>query len=336
MHVAPPHLPSAVDTAFIKKGLSAPDRVIVYQNAAQIYWQLANARREGVEVVQVDTESYCVNNTPPLVQQLSYLHWVQFDQELLEFTELETTVRSLLRSLGRFLNLPIEDADKTVRVFMPGDLDLVDVLEKGGLDSTEIEQVFAQVEAEQSACIPGLNLIYLATLSVNHASEEVSHYLKHVVSGGQAPDEYKDRFYYYVLNEAAGFFGSKVINPKRKTDHQGKLRQIVALARNRKGRKSPEEKAASFVLDHLAWQRGRQPHPATAKALKDARVFNAAAHILGYILGDRLYYGLTGGKITKRVIRNLFLAPLDDPGEALSTFLTLWEKVLEVKVPRRI
>ncbi|MCP4678218.1 MAG: ChaN family lipoprotein [Deltaproteobacteria bacterium] len=336
MHVAVPHLPAAVDRAFVSRGMETPNRVIVYQNAEEIYWQLARARREGVEVVKVDAESYCVNNTPPLVQQLSYLHWVRFDQELLEFTELDATVRSLIKNLGRFLNLPFKKAAREVRVLMPGDLDLMDALEEGGLSEMEIEQVLASVEAEESACIPSMGAIYLATLSVNHAAEESAHFLKYSIAGGRAPEDLKDRFYFTILNEAAGFFGSKVINPKRKTDHQGKLRQIVAQARKRKGKKSAEERAAEFVLEHRSWERGNVPGRVSAKALASPAVFNAAAHMLGYMLGDRLYYGLTSGVIVKKVIRDLFVAPLDGPDEALARYLELAEKVRDVKIPRRI
>ncbi len=336
MHVAPAHLPAAVDKSFIKAGLPTPDRVVVYQNAEEIYWQLARARREGVEVVKVDAESYCVNNTPPLVQQLSYLHWVQYDQELLEYTELETTVKSLIRNLGRFLKLPFKKAASEVRVLLPGDLDLMDLLEESDLDEMEIQQFLASVEAEESACIPSLGAIYLATLSVNHAAEEAAHFLKSTVSSGRAPEDFKDRFYFTVLNEAAGFFGSKVINPKRKTDHQGKLRQIAAQARKRRGKQNAEERAAEFALEHLSWERGNSPGRVSARVLAAPAVFNAAAHILGYMLGDRLYYGITSGAIDKKVIRDLFLAPLDDPGKALGTYLELSIKVSSVKIPRRI
>ncbi len=167
MHVAARHLPAAVDREFIKSKIQAPKRVIVFQNAEEIYWQLAEARREGVEVVKIDAESYCVNNTPPLVQQLSYLHWLQFDQELLEYTELEATVRSLIRNLGRFLKLPFKKAASEVRVLMPGDLDLMATLDEGELSAMEKRQILASAEAEESACIPSLQAIYLATLSVN-------------------------------------------------------------------------------------------------------------------------------------------------------------------------
>ncbi len=336
MHVAPPHLPAAVQRSFVHRGMPEPNRVIVYQNAEEIYWKLARRRREGVEVVRVDEESYCVNHTPPVVQQLSYLHWVQFDQDLLDFGELERTLRSLIVSLGKFLRLPVGEEAQKVRVMMPGDLDLLEALEEGKLAEMERRRVLAQVEAEQSAFIPALNLIYLATLSVNHAAEEAAHFVKHAVCGVHPPTNYKDLFYFHVLHEACGFFGSKIINPKRKTDHTGKLRQTVARSRKRKGKRKAQEIAAAFALDHLAWERGGTAPSASARSLARPEVFVAAAHILGYILGDRLYYGLTKGEIPKKTIRRLFLKPLDGPNEALDTYIELSEEVRGVKIPRRI
>ncbi len=337
MHMAPSHLPAAVDESFLRAGMAKPKRVIVYQNAEEIYWQLASEGLEGVEVVKVDKESYCVNNTPPLVQQLSYLHWIRIDEELLEYSELEITVKSLIRNLGRFIGVPFQAAAKAVRVFMPGDLDLMDALKEGGLDDIEKEQVKQSVASEQSACIVPLNIIYLATLSLNHAAEEAAHYLKQSVSNGKTPDDLKDRFYFYTLNEACGFFGSKVINPKRKTDHQGKLRRIVAHGRKKRGGTTAVEKAAKFALAHMAFESGRGPLIAsTVRALANPAVFHAAAHILGYILGDRLYYGLTSGVVTKQRIRQLFTSKLDGPGEALAVYVQLAVDTQLVKIPRRI
>jgi hypothetical protein len=336
MHVAPCHLPAAVDGAFVKRGLPAPERVIVYQNAEEIYWQLARAGREGVEVVKVDDESFCVNNTPPLVQQLSYLHWIQWDSDLLEYEDIESTVRSLVKGLGRYLDLPTGRASSDVRVLMPGDLDIMEVLDSGGLDASGKERILAQIELEESACVPGLNLIYMATLSVNHAAEEASHYVKHVVSRGVEPAELRDAFYFHVLNEACGFFGSKVVNPKRKCDHEGRLRGIVAHARRRGGRHSAAEKAADFSLQHLSWQGGGRPRAGSPKALADPATLAAAAHMLGYILGDRLYYGLTNGFVPKSLVRWLFLAPLDKEREALDVYLYLSEKLRGVRIPTRI
>jgi hypothetical protein len=338
MHLAPSHLPAKVDLAFIQAGLPAPERVIVYQNAEEIYWQLAAEGREEVEVVKVAPDAWCVNNTPPLVQQLSYLHWIHFDSELIEYTELERTVRALVRDLARYLKFDLGAATEEVRVMMVADLELMDALEDSELTENEKRRFIRQVEAEESAYVPALNTIYLATLSVNHAAEEAAHYVKQVASGAREPGDHRDFFYYLVLNEACAFFGSKVVNPKRKADHEGKLRSMTAAARA-KGEWGADEQAARLALEHLAWERGGK---AGAGALKHAAdlaepdVFNAAVHLLGYIVGDKLYYGLTDGVIAKPLIRELFLDPLDAPGQAFSTYLSLVERLREVRIPRRI
>jgi hypothetical protein len=262
---------------------------------------------------------------------------VRFDEELLEYTELASTVRIVIKTIGRFLQVPFSRAAKRVRVLAPVDLDLLKVLEQGDLTDFEQEQILASVESEESACIPSLHMVYLATLSLNHAAEEASHYLKQDISGGTPPDDLKDRFYFYALNEACGFFGAKIMNPKRKAEHLGKLRRIVAGARKRKGKRTPEEKGAEFALAHIAFERGKGTLPKkVANLLRDPKAFNAAAHILGYILGDKLYYGLTSGMLTKKPIRKLFLSPLDAPQEALDMYLSLQEKVSRVVLPRRI
>jgi hypothetical protein len=338
MHVAPSHLPAKVDLAFIRAGLPPPERVIVYQNAEEIYWQLAAAGSEGVEVVQVGQGEYCVNNTPPLVQQLSYLHWIRFDEELIEYTQLESTVRSLIADLARYLGLEAGDAAKRIRVLMPGDLELLDVLDDAGLKERERRQILRRAEAEESVCVPSLGLVYLATLSVNHAAEEAAHYLKHVVSGGLEPEEPRDLFYFIALNEACAFFASKVVNPKRKADHPGRLRAMVAQGRRRRAF-SDDEAAAAAALEHLAWEGGagkRRGRSSPFARIAKPAVFNAAAHLLGYILGDKLYYGLTAGVVQKAAIRDLFRAPLDGDGEALAAYLELSEKLRGVRLPRRI
>ena len=337
MHVAPCHLPAAVERVFVRSKLPAPKKTIIYQNAEEIYWRLAEERLEGVEVVKIDSVSFCINNTPPLVQQLSYLHWIHYDEELLEYTELQNTVKTIIRTIGRFLKIPFQNTISTIKVLTPGDLDLAQCIEDGLLTEYEKEHVLSSVASDESVCIPSLSAIYLSSLSLNHAAEEATHFLKQQISGAVLPNDLKDRFYFYVLNEACGFFGSKIINPKRKTEHQGKLRRIAAAARKRKGKRTPFEKAAEFSLSHINFESQKTPlNLKIFSYIKDPRVFNAAAHILGYILGDRLYYALTSGSISKSSIREMFQSPLDGPGESLDFYLSIKERVSNVSIPNRI
>ncbi|MCU0664182.1 MAG: ChaN family lipoprotein [Myxococcota bacterium] len=335
LHVAPSHLPAAVERAFQRKGLDPPRRVIVHQNSEVIYWQLAAQRRESTEVVQLSDESYCVLNTPPLVEQMSYLHWVRYDEDLLEHTTLDSTVRLFVHTLAEFLVLPLRDSECELRVLGPGDMMLAELL--GSIsDRRRKKRLLLQVEADESVFVPEVRTIYLGTLSVNHAAEEAAHFVKHAVGGGAEPLELRDRFYFHALNEACGFFGSKVINPKRKTDHSGKLRRIAASRGENSGKPTAEQRAAAFALEHLSWERGRgRKHPA-GQLLADPAVFVAAAHMLGYILGDKMYYGLVSGQVQKSLVRELFLCPLDAPYQALEYYLEFSAMLMDVTIPQRI
>ena len=73
-----------------------------------------------------------------------------------------------------------------------------------------------QVASSESYFIPRIPLVYLANLSINHVSEEATHFLKHLCVAAELPTDPIDRFYANTLHEAIGFFGSKVINHKRK------------------------------------------------------------------------------------------------------------------------
>ncbi len=337
MHVAPLHLPFETDRAFIKHGLSVPERVIVYQNAEEIYWQLAKERREGIEVVKVDANIFCVNNTPPLVQQLSYLNWIQSESEVLEHLEAEITIRSLIKNLGVFLDISWQEAASSVKVLLSCDLEFGKALDDERLTSIEKQQILINIKSGDSACISKLNLVYLARLSLNHAAEESAHYLKQMITKDEIPQNLKDRFYFYTVNEACAFLGSKIINPKRKTEHEGKLRKTIAETKRGLKKMSNEQRAAAFALAHIRLERQKKPISSQVSSfLKDPTVFHQASHILGYILGDRLYYALTSGIITKKMLKSLFEKKIDSPGIALNTYFDLSEKLRNVELPRRI
>src|SRR5262249_21317256 len=80
----------------------------------------------------------------------------------------------------------------------------------------EKKVVRRQVELSESYYIPKHKWVYLANVSLNHAAEEASHFIRHLVAGDEFPRNPEDAFYANVLHEGIGFFGSKIINQKRK------------------------------------------------------------------------------------------------------------------------
>jgi hypothetical protein len=133
-----------------------------------------------------------------------------------------------------------------------------------------------------------------------------------------------DGFYSRALEEAMGFFGSKVVNNRRKCAHERDWE------RSRTNRDLAP--IAELVLAHLALERGERVRPAKIYGESDADLFNAVTHSLGYILGDKLYYAMLRGEISKQEIRALFFDPLED-GSAVHTYFQLARRVRRIKTP---
>ena len=53
------------------------------------------------------------------------------------------------------------------------------------------------------------------------------------------------------------------------------------------------------------------------------------------MLGERIYYALATGRLLKREVRELFLDPLDEEGQAFLTYLNLSRRLAGVRIPQR-
>jgi len=53
------------------------------------------------------------------------------------------------------------------------------------------------------------------------------------------------------------------------------------------------------------------------------------------MLGERLYYALATGRLAKREVRELFLDPLEEEGEALLTYMDLSRRLEAVRIPQQ-
>src|SRR5205807_435060 len=127
LHVAPPHLPAAVQRALGEDGRHLQS-ITVYQNCEDIYWAL---QRGGHELD----------------------------------------------------GAALREALDGVQVYTAGDLSFLQTLSNRGFSKKEIHTIERQILARESYYIPRARIAYLANLSVNHAAEEATHFLRHVVSG---------------------------------------------------------------------------------------------------------------------------------------------------------
>ncbi|MDF1563417.1 MAG: ChaN family lipoprotein [Deltaproteobacteria bacterium] len=343
LHVAPSHLPRALARACRRLGQDAPSQLSVYQNAEEIYWKLtARGLEHQAQAVEVSKEEICLVNTSPIVAQQSYLAHLHDDVGVDDGLESapERTFKSMCRYLADFLEVELGDALDHVLVYTLGDLSFLSELErKKQFNRREVAYIRRRILERESCFLPRAGVVYLASLSVNHAAEEAAHFLRHVLTEDDGDrDGLVDAFYSRILNEAIAFFGSKVINPRRKCAHPPRLKALVDdwQRGDRKGLRHGDVRAAEVTLAHLRLEAGeRVPGLRKIYAEADADLFNAVTHLLGYILGDRLYHAMVQGKVTKEQMRALFLDPLEEAGDTFHAYFHLSSRVRRVRIPQQ-
>ena len=314
--------------------------MILYPNSEAIYWQLAADEVEDqVEIGRISDREFCIINTPPIVWQQSYLNWLEHEEGAIDYADAKHSFLELLKQVAEFLGIEAPAAAEEVEVFTCGDLSFLKKLsEDGSFSKREILQIKRQILASESYCIPQKKCVYLANLSLNHASEEAAHYLKAICAGAEFPRDPVDAFYANTLHEALGFFGSKIINHKRKCFHE---KEYLGLVNYLKSAKVPRERlkemeTALLVLEHKQLERKGFSVGSRRYFKTRPDLFFGVTHGLGYMLGDRLYYALLAEKVTKEEIRDLFCDPMKGEGEPFEVYKRLLRKVRGVKIPRRV
>jgi hypothetical protein len=313
--------------------------VILFQNSASIYWKLAKQELEQqVEVVQVNDRAFCLMTTPPIVCQQSYLNWLEHEEGEIDYSDSRASFIDIVGIICDFLDIDLGDRGEDVEVFTCGDLSFLDRLKEDKVFSqNDLREIKRQILASESYYIPGRHYIYLANVSINHAAEEAAHFIKHICSGQEQPRILVDAFYAKILHEALGFFGSKIINHKRKAPSEANLRHILVGKGNKNLNRDDEvtKKIANFVLLHKQMERGFQDENWEEIFYQTTDVFLGVTTTLGYMLGDRLYYGMLQGFISKEDIRELFYDPFLGDHGAYLYYLTLILRLQRVRIPRR-
>ena len=333
MHVAPTHLPKIVLEELDQMPEQGPG-LIIYQNAEPIYWSL---QEQGLEhqtaLVRISNHEYCIINTPPIVCQQSFLNWLEMDDITQSIDAVEENFKHYVEVLLKIFNLEIGDALSTIEIATVVDLSFLKRLQRrGDFSKDDMEQIKKQILSSESYYIPRANMVYLGNLSMNHASEEATHFLRHVTSGCQEPLNLVDAFYARALEEAVGFLGSKMLNHKRKCPH---IPFFVKQSRSRST--SSENKAlARGVIKHDKMMSGVKVRGMQQIYESGPDLFNKITHVIGYQLGDKLFYALMDGTIQMSHVRELFFEHFEEEGTALTTYLHWALQVRDVQIPERL
>ncbi|MGB0592115.1 MAG: ChaN family lipoprotein [Myxococcota bacterium] len=334
LHLAQAHLPLAIKQVAEARGVSAPKVLVVLQNNDTIYWQLlAEQGHHEVEIVRIDDDRFCVVNTPPVMVQQSYLNWIEYQVDTVDHDHLERNFRHLLGLVARALGVRLPRAVRDLAIFGPDDPELADELEASEL-LEEFEERFAEGTRHNAWVIPSQGLVYLHNLSLNMVGEAAARLL-HGWSLGRDPDRLGN-FYGQVIHDAIGFFGSKVVNPKRKGKHVPYYRALLNSVRSDAEVDTDQLEAASAVLLHKAFEQGKRI--GAFPKLFDLRpvVRERVRRRLGFMLGERLYYAYERGKVSPARLRGLMRFPLHDARQATALYFVLVREVDRVALPKRI
>ncbi|MBU8897527.1 ChaN family lipoprotein [Corallococcus sp. M34] len=311
-HLAPCHLPLQVERALgedhARRGL------VVYQNAEGIWWRLAREGRVGeAEAVELADGAVCLLNASPVVCQQSFLDYLEAeagDAPLEVDRTAAERFREMSELIGRLAGVPVGRALDSVEVTTAADSDvLARIRRRGRFTQAEVSQLRKHILTRESGYIPRARTAYLASLSLNHAAEEAAHFVRHCAVGDamEAPRGASEAFYARCLEEALGFFGSKLVNPRRTCPG------VAEWARRFGATRGVDRQVAAFVLAHKAAETEGPEEAVKLLPLRRDHLFHGVSHALGYLLGDALYRAFDSGLVDTADIRALFRDPLDDP-----------------------
>ncbi len=339
LHLAPAHLPAEVSRVLKQKKIQK-NSLTIYQNSDSVYWKLAKLGMvEKVDVVKVRDDAFCLMHTPPIVCQQSYLNWLEHEEGEIDYADARHNFLELVDRIAHYLRIPLGPKKDEIEVYTCGDLSFLKDLEKDPhFSKQEVTQIKRQILASESYFIPKKPLVYLANLSLNHAAEEASHYLKYLCTGEEHPRDRIDAFYANILHEALGFFGSKLVNPKRKCFHMTEFRAMLRYFKHHripKGREM-EVEMGKLILAYKLWEHRGAALAATFVFDQPFDVFFAITHALGYMLGDLMFYGLMSNVIRKSDVRKLFMDGWKDDGSPFRSYIRMIHKLKSVKIPKRM
>lgn len=357
-HLAPSHLPERVDRVLAERGI--PKRcVTVLQNVEEIYYQLAERGREQTEVVTLGPGRFCVFNASPLAKYESYRQTIERwksggeDDEQIDITPtIYRMIDTLLRFLGvnKYTTCVNHDSvcieflvDVYPEVYTGEDAPVLRrLLLRHGVSKAESARILGQIRNHGSFYVPRINAILVGDFNLVHGGEEASHFVNFSLKGEILEADIRrrprhDLFYVTVIEEALGFFGSKLFVPGRNHFFETDLYRFYrkdpqTIVKNTPYTVEEFNEIIHFVLLHKKFEVGYQGYKEIPAELmrgihSRGKRFRILTHELGYYLGQQLYDGLQGGLIPKEEIVALFRQSFDQTGAPLRAYLDLTEKL---------
>ncbi len=354
-HISPNHLPMHVGNLLELLDIYAK-RLFIYQNVENLYWKLCQQGKEESDVLKISENRYCVMNTLPANKVQSYLNWLEFSEDAYYpvhqnweddgFEGQGLTVQKMVATIVSILKLELPpEALNGLSIYYSSNLDFMDFISRIPELKCRLRLIKEKIKREEGFLLEyesagaDTYLIYLPNSNINQAAEEASHLVNAVLRGRlKFHLNPFDRFYRNVIIECLGFFGSKFINEKRKSQSEYSLRKFLGQIKQGEfpdmDPKIPQ--VARCILQHFYLQRKtsdplefiKKFHTQYKNRSSLPRIFSTQ---LGYMLGNKLFYAVKKGKFPLGKIQGYYKDPLDKPNRAFECYLEISNRVKKMK-----
>lgn len=335
LHVGTQHLPKQlriVSRSFLKRALKW---VTIHQNEDRLFWRLARRDQElHTEVIRIKPRVYCVFSSTPWAKLQSLVSWAEgLPQDAWEVEpDYLSIIRTYCDTLSEFLGVPPPSYEGVSACTM-NQLGFLDHLQS--LDSFSAEErrlIRFHIQTNQRIYIPRVGVAYLGSPSPNGAAELAAIHLLRTKTRFQGIFQRKrDEFYRLILENAFGFFGSLVINPRRKCDlPKDHLKRLESLEKNERPAFRYEEEARKIALGILR----NRAYPGleietVLKTRKLAPAVMMAARYVGKVIGKNLHRAILEDQIPLHQVQKIFLKSSSVEGRSENHYQSLISEILE-------
>jgi hypothetical protein len=338
LHVGRKHLPASLHE-ISKPVLGQSLRTLaIHQNYDELYWRIARQGRElNVEVIRLRKKSYCVLSSPPWARLQSVINWAEGISPVATRSDLGKLVEpsvdfeddeeideldpySLMKQYGEiiaeFFSLPRPSFD-SIEAYTIRNADFAERLRDVDLSPMMKRILKYHVLHNHRIYLPSAHFAYLATPNENGSAEIAAiHIFSSVTRDSDEASSRKDGdsfgFYRWILENAFGFLGSLIINPRRKcdliADHQ---KRILELERDLDQTYPHEKEARELAVELLSPEADFSRLDRFFRNPKLAPALYFAARYVGFALAKQVQRSLLEEEIGLAELKRIFFGDTD-------------------------
>ncbi|MEK2688823.1 ChaN family lipoprotein [Bdellovibrio sp. GT3] len=329
LHLASAHIPTEIQKnlgkPFAKKVLS------LFQNSDKLYFQLLKKGEEGsTDLIRINRNTFCLMSVPPWVKWQNYLMYLeQAYDEGLHFTSDEEddddwdededsdfAPVDFTDHVGRYVKIMADELGLKVSlsglsVYTAHDDSFWSQVREH-YDAKKQLWIQRLIEDENSFYLPEISAAYLARGTVNHAATLAMHYVHAQVSEAKTLfSEVPQDFLRLIWMEAVAYFGSKMINPKRKTDTIADIKASLVHKESSEIGKEALQLALAQKMHELMVITGVPGHRLQARPRRKLS-YMVAATLLGGMMGERLFNGYQKKLLKVSALASFLQKPMDN------------------------